>query len=122
MGATENVHCVGPACKQQTNPAVAQARAERESESLERFEGRLAGMRSLADFHTLLFATVRRQSGEISESHSGRAVSGFRLLPAAEVTPTLSEPLPPQHKCYSVARQHEIGLPSEMSEVALKSY
>lgn len=65
------------------DPEVLRARAERERESLERFEARLAGMASLADFHTLLFAT---------------------------------------HKCYSVSRQHEVGLPPEMSEVALKSY
>lgn len=40
-------------------PEPAQARAEREQESLEEFRGKLSRMRSLADFHRMLFTTVR---------------------------------------------------------------
>lgn len=83
-------------------------------------------MSSLADFHKHLFVTVRAPARRGVRWESS-ACALRRLGPAAGwqrpwTRPACSAP-PPQHKCYAVARQHEIGAPAaEMDELALKSY
>lgn len=53
------------------------------------------------------------------------AVDGVTGVHCDRPVRCVSPPLPAsaQHKCYAVSRQHEVGAaPSEMSELALKSY